>query len=622
MTRDVIKSNIWGAIYMDVSKIKLIIWDLDDTFWTGTISEQTVKPRENAMRLVLKCAEKGIINSICSKNDEAPCLEKLREWDIDKYFVFNSINWQPKGQRIKDTIAAMNLRAPNVLFIDDNPQNLEEAKYFSPEIMTALPDEIENLYAEISKLDKKDVGLKRLESYKTLEKKNRIKESIGSNEEFLRQSNIKVQIHKDCSENAERLYELTMRANQLNFTKVRPTREEFDALLIDPDASCGYVTASDKYGDYGVVGFYAVKDGKAQHLLFSCRTLGMGLEQYVYEQIGCPELEVIGDVSVRIGKNEKTPDWINQDVKEADGGFGQIEDADFRALIKGPCDLNQIFSFIKNEDMFDCEFTYVSREKQALGVSIEGMNHTEQIKEALAITRGDVNALCDLPVCDSVMFPDSIYKNKYGMVFVSILTDPNLGMYRRKNGGQIFAFGEYIYPLTDETMWDKYINKEVYTANCNFKIEDLKKIKDEYEFLGRLTPTQTAQNLRFIYEHLQPDTELVILLGCEREYKGNILEAWRDRHNDHKKWNAAVRKEFENEKNVTLFDVNEYITSDDDFNDSINHYKKRVYYLMAQKFTEMINGRAKREVAKNTGRGKLAYLTLKQMIKKIIKPHG
>ncbi|MBQ3471837.1 MAG: HAD-IIIC family phosphatase, partial [Clostridia bacterium] len=130
---------------MDVSKIKLIIWDLDDTFWTGTISEQTVAPRKEACDLVLMCAKKGIVNSICSKNDKEPCIEKLREWDMDKYFVFSSINWQPKGQRIKDTIAAMNLRAPNVLFIDDNPQNLEEAKYFSPEIMTALPDKIGEL---------------------------------------------------------------------------------------------------------------------------------------------------------------------------------------------------------------------------------------------------------------------------------------------------------------------------------------------------------------------------------------------------------------------------------------------------------------------------------------------
>ena len=607
---------------MDVSKIKLIIWDLDETFWTGTISEQTVAPNENALRLVLLCAEKGIINSICSKNDEAPCIEKLKEWDVDKYFVFNSINWQPKGQRIKDTIAAMNLRAPNVLFIDDNPQNLEEARYYSPEIMTALPDEIDGLYEKISKLDKSDKDFKRLESYKTLEKKNKIKESMGSNEEFLKQSNIRVIFHNDCKENAERLHELTMRANQLNFTKVRPTREEFDSLLSDPDASCGYVTASDKYGDYGIVGFYAVKAGKAVHLLFSCRTLGMGLEQYTYEHIGSPDLEIVGDVSVKIGKGEPSPTWINQNAENSENEFKKIDSADFRVLMKGPCDLNQIFSFIKNEDMFDCEFTYVSGEKQALGVSIEGMNHTEQVKEAFSITPDEINALCDLPICDSEMFPDNIYKKKYGMVFVSILTDPNLGLYRKKDGGQVFAFGEYIYPLTDESMWDKYINKEVYTANCNFKREDLQKIKNEYEFLGRLTPEQTAANLRFIYEHLQKDTELVILLGCEREYKDNILEAWKDRHNEHKKWNAAVRKEFEGEENVTLFDVNDYITSDDDFNDSINHYKKRVYYLMAQKFTEMINAKANKDVAHKSGKIKLALLTLKQRIKKIIKPNG
>lgn len=607
---------------MDVSKIKLIIWDLDDTFWTDTISEQTVAPRKEASDLVLLCAEKGIVNSICSKNDEAPCIEKLKEWDMDKYFVFNSINWQPKGQRIKDTVRAMNLRTPNVLFIDDNPQNLEEAKYYCPDIMTALPDKIGELYSEISKLDKHDEGMKRLESYRVLEKKNKIKESMGSNEEFLRQSNIKVEFHDDCLEHAERLHELTMRANQLNFTKLRPTREEFDTLLNDSEASCGYVTAHDKYGDYGVVGFYAVKNGKAEHLLFSCRTLGMGLEQYTYEHLDCPDLEVMGDVSVKIGKNEPLPTWINQDIKDGDNEFEKIDNADFKVLIKGPCDLNQIFSFIKNEDMFDCEFTYVSREKQALGVSIEGMNHTEQIKEAYSITDGQKNALCDLPICDSEMFSGSIYKNKYGMVFVSILTDPNLGLYRKKDGGQVFAFGEYIYPLTDEKMWDKYIKKEVYTANCNFKRKDLQKIAAEYEFLGRLTPEQTAANLRFIYDHLQPGTELVIMLGCEREYKDNVLEAWNDRASDHKKWNAAVRKEFEGCDNVTFFDVNDYITSDDDFNDSINHYKKRVYYLMAQRFTEMINTRAKKDVARQSSKSKLALLTLKQKIKKLIKPHG
>ena len=38
---------------MDASKIKLIIWDLDETFWHGTISEQKVAPVKQACDLVL-----------------------------------------------------------------------------------------------------------------------------------------------------------------------------------------------------------------------------------------------------------------------------------------------------------------------------------------------------------------------------------------------------------------------------------------------------------------------------------------------------------------------------------------------------------------------------------------
>ena len=38
---------------MDASKIKLIIWDLDETFWNGTISEQKVAPVKQACDLVI-----------------------------------------------------------------------------------------------------------------------------------------------------------------------------------------------------------------------------------------------------------------------------------------------------------------------------------------------------------------------------------------------------------------------------------------------------------------------------------------------------------------------------------------------------------------------------------------
>ena len=61
---------------MDASKIKLIIWDLDETFWNGTISEQKVAPVKQACDLVLLSSKKGIVNSICSKNDFSAAKQK------------------------------------------------------------------------------------------------------------------------------------------------------------------------------------------------------------------------------------------------------------------------------------------------------------------------------------------------------------------------------------------------------------------------------------------------------------------------------------------------------------------------------------------------------------------
>ena len=182
---------------MDISKIKLIIWDLDETFWKGTISEQKVAPQKQVCDLILMSSEKGIVNSICSKNDEKPCREKLEEWGVWDYFVFASINWQPKGQRIKNIISDMNLRAANVLFIDDNRLNLEEARYYCPEIMTASPDITDELFKSVAAMKGGDGNSERLNRYKVLEKKHRERNSMSSNEEFLRKSNIKLQINND-----------------------------------------------------------------------------------------------------------------------------------------------------------------------------------------------------------------------------------------------------------------------------------------------------------------------------------------------------------------------------------------------------------------------------------------
>lgn len=602
---------------MDISAVKLIIWDLDDTFWKGVLSEGDIEPIQRCIDTVILCAKKGIVSTICSKNDLEPCKKKLTELGVWDYFVFNSINWQPKGQRIKTLISDMNLRSANALFIDDNHLNLEEAKFYCPDIMTAFPDAVDGIFEAASSLTTDDSSLERLNRYKILEKKQNEKQSIGSNEEFLLQSNIRVEIHKDCITEIDRIHELILRSNQLNFTKVRSTREELEELLNDPEVNSGYITASDKYGEYGIIGFFAVRDSRLIHFLFSCRTLGMGIEQYVLEQLGFPELTIEGSVSAEVGARLPKVTWINRADGNASEKVSEIK-SDFKALIKGPCDLLQIFSFIKNEEMFDCEFTYVSEEKHALGVTIEGVNHTMQIVQSKTLTNSEKAEVCALPICDSAMYPTSIFDKSYGMIFISILTDVNLGMYKKIGGNQIIAFGEWLYPLTDRANWDGYINGELYNANCRFTHEMLENFASEYEFIGRMTPQILTDNLKFIRENIKKDTELVIMLGCETEFERNTREAWKNRHNEHKEFNDAIRDFAKDYGNITLFDVNEYVKSQEDFSDSINHYKKRIYYMMAERFIEMINARSEAKL-KEPSRLRLAYLSLRQRIKEILR---
>src|SRR5262249_4864227 len=142
---------------------------------------------------------------------------------IWEYFVFPNIQYAPKGPAIKQLLELTNLRAENVVFIDDNSNNLEEARFCCPGLM-CLQDPGE-LAAEIdspSLQGNHDPGLERLKQYRLLEVRAAARSSTSqSNVEFLRQSKIEVEISYDVESHMDRVVDLINRSNQLNFTKLR-----------------------------------------------------------------------------------------------------------------------------------------------------------------------------------------------------------------------------------------------------------------------------------------------------------------------------------------------------------------------------------------------------------------
>jgi FkbH-like protein len=332
---------------MIANPVKLVIWDLDETFWSGTLAEGAIEKIDRNCDMVIQLAERGVISSIASKNDFDAAAAKLKEFGVWDYFVLPQIVFGPKGQLIADLIDSMNLRAENVLFIDDNHLNREEAKHYAAGLMTADPKDVLPGILELPALKgKDDRGLSRLKQYKTIESKRKDQLSTVSNEEFLRQCEIYVTIDFDIESDFERLVELANRTNQLNFTKRRledpDAIADFRRLLTTFGCTAGFVRVSDRYGDYGVVGYFVQQRNasvnKLSDFVFSCRAMNMGIEQYVYERLGSPEIKVVGPVSNPIQSFAKI-DWIKEGRGPSNSSETQLGK---QLLVVGACDLLQL----------------------------------------------------------------------------------------------------------------------------------------------------------------------------------------------------------------------------------------------------------------------------------------
>lgn len=274
-------------------KPKLLIWDLDDTLWHGTLAEgDDVQLMPRRAEILRSLNRHGIVSAICSKNDPAVArarLEALGLWDA---FVFPRIAFVPKGAAVRQLIDDMQLRAVNVLFLDDNPHNLHEVAGACPGIRTidATTAECDEML-ECILTDHRHIERDRMSEYRVLQTKVD-ERSAGalSNEAFLAASDIHVLFTRltDNLQFAERIEELINRSNQLNYTgsRVEPGSMSEYIMRIDLHDTHG-VFAWDKYGDYGLVGFIAANPSTrmVEHFVLSCRVMHMGIEDAMLQRL-------------------------------------------------------------------------------------------------------------------------------------------------------------------------------------------------------------------------------------------------------------------------------------------------------------------------------------------------
>lgn len=567
-----------------MEKIKLIIWDLDETFWKGTLSEEGIEPIKENIELVKTLTSRGIINSIVSKNDFNQAKQALEELGIWEHFIFPRIEWSPKGLMIKNVIENCQLRDVNVLFLDDNHLNLEEAKFYNPNLNIEFPNFIDEILESPQFEGKKDESHSRLNQYKILEKKNVHKNKFNNNIDFLKSSNIQIEFINDLINQDDRVHELIERTNQLNYTKIRLSKTEVSALLKNEEYESTLIKVKDNFGDYGVVGFYSVekKTDNLVHFVFSCRILNLGITQYVYAKLGFPSLNIVPEVAETL--NNSFPDYITENLFSKNDDI--IENvSDTRIFFKGGCDLSQMLYYIpKDKYNIEEETNYVAKNNFTIHqdhsqVLVDSMNLDEKSRKLIEDDKS-------IPFTDSNYYKTKVFNYDYDCLVYSVLMDYTNEIYECEKLNAKLPYGGYTSVWTKTSDAEKIISTYKTKAPNVVTDEVLSYFRENFSHKGQISPEGFIENLNFIRNKTPSNIPIIFINGAEVN-RTNTTEIGDFKR--HKLMNEALDKFISISENTHLLDVRNIVNSKEQLMDNIRHYDRVSYQRISFELINVLN---------------------------------
>ena len=569
---------------MDI--IKLIIWDLDETFWKGTLSEEGVVPIQENIQLIKELTDRGIVNSIVSKNTFDQAEQKLKQLGVWEYFIFPSIEWSPKGPLIKELIQKCNLREANVLFLDDNHLNLEEAKFYCPGLHVWDPKEIHLILEHPAFSGKEDSSHSRLNQYKILEKKFVSREGYSDNVSFLKESNIQVTLleNESCRVHVDRITELLQRTNQLNFTKLRWNKGEVEKLLLNNRYRSGVVNVKDKFGDYGIVGFYSLDtiESRVTHFTFSCRILNLGVESFLYHFLGRPAVSVIPDVAVELSKN--SPDWITLVHGDEDVTFN-LDNSKQKDTIffKGGCDLSQMLFYMESGSFrFISETNYPAENNFPIH-----QEHSQVLVDSLKLSQDKKDYVIrskHIPFVDESFYSTELYKTGYKAVIYSLLMDYTNELYYNEERDLTLPLGGY-YNHWSDSKNDQELKEKYNKKGVKLEPDTFVNFRREFRRLGQISPEKFKDNLHKIRDSISPSVPLIFMNGAELDSPVQNESGAFDRH---VLMNQALEQFISESFNTYLFDVRKVVNSSDMLGSNIRHYTREAYMLLARELNILL----------------------------------
>ncbi len=334
---------------------KCLVLDLDNTLWGGVIGEEGLEGialgevwpgnvYKEIQRTVKALYRSGVILALNSKNnieDVREVFEKhpdmILQWDD---FAVKKINWNNKAQNMKEIAEDLNIGLDSLVFVDDNPAEIELINRYLPQVTTISfsSDPLTNLRTlrEITCFDNLQFtpeDFRKGEQYKTQAARASLKRTASNIEEYYYDLQMKLTI-KECDKFAlKRVAQLTRKTNQFNLTTRRYSESDIEKFMLSREHLIYYVRLEDRFGDNGITGVAIIeKKNKVWHIdsfLMSCRIIGRTVEtallSYILEQAAREDVSKITGEFIPTAKNKPVKDFYAKHGFEKKGDLWELK---------------------------------------------------------------------------------------------------------------------------------------------------------------------------------------------------------------------------------------------------------------------------------------------------------
>ena len=283
---------------------KCIAVDCDNTLWGGIVGEDGVagiqlsddypgRPFREFQRQLRALRRSGVFVALCTKNNPDDINEIFRTHSAMALSMEDisaaRVNWRPKSENLKEIADELSIGLDSIVFVDDNPFEIEEVRVHAPEVTCIqVPEDFSQLpviFKEASRMfDRLDItndDRKRVDMMRLSKERHDLSQKL-TEAEFLQSLALKVEIRSPSISDYARVAQLINKTNQFNLTSRRYSFEEVTTLAGRPDYEIYCATVRDKFGEYGLVGVgiirYGIDVAEFDSLLMSCRVLGRGVE--------------------------------------------------------------------------------------------------------------------------------------------------------------------------------------------------------------------------------------------------------------------------------------------------------------------------------------------------------